>query len=547
MSTVPQTTASTPPSAADLSPWAPFRSQAFRWLWIATVVSNIGTWMHDVGAGWLMTSLAPTPLMVALVQAATTLPVVMLALPAGALADILDRRRYLIATQSWMAIVAAVLGILTLLHLTNAWTLLALTFLLGIGTALNLPAWSATAPELVPRAHLPAALALNSMGMNVSRAIGPALAGVIIALSGSAAVFLVNALSFLGVIRALVWWRHQPRNSSLPAERLWTAMHAGLRHARHSPPLLKTLVRGGAFFLFASASWALLPLIARQELHGGPELYGLLVGGIGVGAVSGALLLPRLRARFSYHALVAGGTLLHAGAMLTLAHVHNVALVALAMLASGVAWITVLSSLQVSAQTALPTWVRARGLSIFMVVFMGGMALGSIVWGHLATVTSMPFALTVAAIGAAIGTVATRRIRLGGHEQLDLRPSRHWPAPLLAEPPEPDRGPVMVSVEYRIDPARAEEFARVMQELRRQRRRDGAFFWELFQDATEPARFVEYFMVESWLEHLRQHERVTVADRDIQERASAFHLGPEPPQVRHLLAPGTALKPLPIF
>jgi len=358
------------------SPWAPLHNRVFRVMWIASVASNIGSWMHEVGAGWLMTSLAPSPLMVALVQAATTAPVFLLALPAGALADIVDRRRYLIAAQVWMLLIAAMLGVLTLAGLTTAPLLLVFTFALGIGNAMMMPAWGAITPELVPRDELQGAIGLNSMGLNVARAVGPALAGLIVAAVGPGAVFILNAVSFLAVIAALKHWQRPPTASGLPAERLAGAVRAGLRYARHSPELSAVLVRGIAFFMFASASWALLPLIVRQELQSGPGTFGLFLACLGLGAIVGALLLPRVHARTSRDRVVAGATVLYATAMLALAHSGNVYAAGAAMLFTGMAWISVVSSLMTAAQTALPAWVRARGLALFWVVYMGECAVG---------------------------------------------------------------------------------------------------------------------------------------------------------------------------
>lgn len=519
--------------------WAPLRQRVFRMLWMASIVSNIGSWMHEVGAGWLMTSLAPTPLMVALVQAATTAPVFLLAIPAGALADIVDRRRHLIVAQTWMMLSASVLGVLTLAGWITAPLLLLLTFSLGVGTAMTMPAWGAIVPELITRPQLPAAIALNSVGMNISRTVGPALAGAIVAATGPGAVFCLNALSFLAVILALRSWRRAPRKSDLPAERLIGAIRAGLRYARHSPELRAVLTRGAGFFVFASASWALLPLIVRQELASGPGTYGAFLACLGIGAVCGALLLPRLHGRITRDKLVAGATVLYAIAMLALAHSGNVQAAGFAMLLIGLAWISVVSSLMTSTQTALPSWVRARGLALFWVVFMGGMAAGSALWGQVASWFGIPTALTLAAIGALIGMRITWRFRIGRHDVADLTPSMHWPTP-MADGLGLDRGPVMVTVEYRIDPARLREFTRVMQQIRRIRRRDGAFMWELFGDIEDPGRQIECFMVESWIEHLRQHERVTFADRDISYQALAFHLGDGPPKVTHLVADGAA-------
>ncbi|MFZ5556145.1 MAG: MFS transporter [Pseudomonadota bacterium] len=519
---------------APLSTWSTLRIPLFRALWIATVASNIGTWMHDVGAGWLMTSLAPSPLMVALVQAATTLPVFLLAFPAGALADVVDRRRYLIATQCWMLMVAAALGALTLSGLINAGWLLALTFALGVGTALMMPAWAALYPDVVPRDHLQSAVALNSMGMNVSRAIGPALAGVIVAASGPGMVFALNALSFLGVIAVLWSWKRAPRASHLPAERFLGALRAGFRYVRHAPPLQRVLVRGAAFFVFASATWAFLPLVARQELSGGAALYGWLVACIGVGAVAGAVVLPKIRARVSRDRMVAGATVVFAACAVALAFVRDVPALSVAMLAAGAAWIAAMSSFQMAAQMALPDWVRARGLAAFMVVFMGGMAAGSALWGQAAEWLGIPWALTLAAAGALLGVAATWRVGIGGHDRLDLTPSVHWP-PLVTSGAE-GRGPVLVLIEYRVDAADAAAFVAEMSELARARRRDGAYVWGLFRDTDDPARFIEQFQVESWEEHLRQHHRVTHADREVEERANRFHRGDAPPVVTHAIA-----------
>ena len=527
--------------AHHISPWAPLQHKVFRMLWIASVASNIGSWMHEVGAGWLMTTLAPTPLMVALVQAATTAPIFLLVLPAGALADIVDRRRYLIASQIWMMLAAATLGVLTLAGMTTAPILLLLTFALGIGTAMMMPAWGAITPELVQRNELQAAIGLNTMGMNVARAIGPAIAGLVVAMAGTGMLFMLNALSFLAVIAALKMWQRPVHESDLPAERLAGAVRAGLRYAKHSPELKAVLVRGVAFFVFASAPWALLPLIVRQELQGGPGTYGLFMACLGVGAIVGALLLPHVHARMARDKLVAVATVCYALSVLAIAHSGNVIAAGAAMLLTGAAWICVVSSLMTAAQAALPAWVRARGLALFWVVFMGGMTGGSVLWGQTATWFGIPTALTIAAGCALAGIVASWRYGIGQHEGDDLSPSLSWPTPSTDDAFEVDRGPVMVTVEYRIDPAQADAFRLAMNAMRRLRRRDGAFMWELFDDIADPARKVECFMVESWIEHLRQHERVTVADNELIAMTRAFHLGEGSPKVTHLVAD----KPMP--
>jgi MFS family permease len=518
------------------SPWSPLRIRLFRGLWIATLVSNIGTWMHDVGAGWLMTSLSSSPSIVALVAAASTFPVMLLALPAGAIADILDRRRLLIAAQVYFLVVIGALALLTALGIITPRLLLGFTFAVGVGTALTMPAWSAIVPELVPADELPSAIALNSIGINISRAIGPAIAGVLVAAVGPWLVFALDASSCLGVLAVLLRWRREPRKSSLPAERFFSAIRVGLRFIMHTRALQAVLIRGAAFFIFASATWSLFPLVVRRELGRGPEVYGLLLTCIGIGAVAGAMLLPRLRERVSRNTLVAGASALYALAALALAYLQNLGLLAVAMLATGVAWIAILAALQISAQLTLPDWVRARGLAAFVVVFMGGMALGSVLWGQVATRIGIPAALTAAATGMVIAIGLTWKFRLVGGHAPNFTPAMDWPAPLIAETPEPDSGPVMVTIEYRVDPATRAEFVAAMRDVREMRRRNGAFFWALFHDSADPARYLESFMDESWTEHLRQHERVSVADREIQRRANQYLVKGESTKSTHWLA-----------
>jgi MFS family permease len=523
------------PSAAAPSAWSPLQNGLFRSLWIATIVSNVGSWMQDVGAGWLMTELSPSPSMVALVEAADSFAIMLLALPAGAVADIVDRRRLLIGIQVYLLLVAGALGILTLLELTSAWALLGFTFALGVGAAMMMPAWSAIVPDLVRSDELSAAVALNSVAINTSRAIGPAIAGVLVAAVGPWLVFVLNALSYIGIIVALVRWRREHRKSTLPAERFFSALRVGMRFVLHADALQVVLIRGAAFFIFASATWSLFPLVVRSELRRGPEIYGLLLTCIGVGAVAGAMLLPRVRARVSRDVMVAGASTLYALAALALAYVQNIALLAVAMLATGMAWISILSALQVSAQRTLPPWVRARGLAAFVVILMGGMALGSVLWGQVATKIGIPLALTIAASGMVLAIPFTWKYKLGLHQVLDFTPTMDWPLPVLAEPPEPDV-PVMVTIPYRIQPDKRAEFVAAMQEVRQMRRRNGAYFWQLFHDPEDPTRFIETFMDESWVEHLRQHERASVADREIQRRAKRYLAEGESTKSTHWLA-----------
>jgi len=525
-------------SAASSSPWTPFAHREFSVLWLAVVISSTGTWMNDVGSGWLMATLAPSPLMVALVQAATTAPVFLFALTAGAIADNVDRRKLLIVVASLMALTAALLALLVGLGRIDSRLLLVFAFLLGTGAAFMAPAWQAIVPQLVTRDKLGAAIALNSVGMNLSRAIGPTLAGLLIVAVGIAAPFALNAVGLTVIVAALAWWRPAAAPvSALPTERIGGAILTGLRYTLHSGPLRATLLRTVAFVLFASAYWALLPVIAKTTLRGDARLYGVLLGCVGVGAVIGALLLPRLRQRLGADLIVAAGTLgtalvLAAFALLT----HPYAAAAAAVFA-GLSWIAILSSLNLSTQMALPDWVRARGVSVFLTAFFGSMALGAVIWGNVATRFGIPTALLLAAAGALLSIPLTWRAKLGQHEAQDLAPSLHWPAPMILLDVPHDRGPVMITIEYRIDRADAEVFLSLICELAQARRRMGAVQWGIMEDAARPGWYVEYFFEASWLAHLRHHERVAGADRLLQERIHALHRGETPPAVRHLLAP----------
>lgn len=515
-------------------PWAPFKHAAFTVLWTATLVSNIGTWMHDVGAGWLMTELSPSPAVVAAVQAATTLPVFLFALPAGALADIVDRRRLLIVLNAVLGIVAGLLAMLVSFDAVTPATLLLVTFAMGTGAAFMAPAWQAVVPQLVPREELASAVALNSMGINISRAIGPALAGFLIVAYGLTVPFALNALSVIGIVGALLWWRVPPAHQrALPAETIVPAMISGVRYALHSPPLKATLLRAAAFFLFASALWSLLPLIVRQLLGGGATLYGSLLACLGVGAVSGAVLLPRVKTKLGADGMVMAATMGLAAVLATIAVFPTAWAAVPAVLVAGMCWIAVVSTLNVSAQVALPDWVRARGLSIFLMVFFGSMTLGSLLWGALASRIGISAALLIAAAGALIAIPLTVRARLNQGEALDHTPSMHWPVPLAPREPSADRGPVEIQVTYEIDAADKDRYLALMQRLAEARRRHGAFAWSLAEDIGSPAIYRETWLEASWLQHRRHHDRVSVADRELQDEIATLHRGRHPPTVTH--------------
>jgi MFS family permease len=517
------------------SAWSPFQYSIFTMLWAATVLSNIGSWMQNAAAGWLMTSLSPEPFKVALVQAATTLPMFLFSLPAGALADIVDRRRLLIVVQIAAVAIAALFAIFVWRDwITPSW-LLTFISLSGIATVLTMPAWQAIVPQLVPKEELRAAVALNGVGFNISRAIGPALAGLAIGALGMAAPYWINALSTFVVIAALIRWRRPaPFAQSLPAERFVAAIRSGLRYARYNPDLRATLIRCTGFFPPASVYWALLPLLVRTRIAGGPETYGTLLGAIGAGAVCGAFALPAA-ARLGADRVVAGATVGTALALCLFAIARESATALIACVFAGISWVTAIATLNVSAQVALPAWVRGRGMAMFATVQFAGLAVGSIVWGQAARRIGLPAAHIIAAIALVASVPLLRRWKLQTADSLDLTPSMHWPAPLLSHDIEPDRGPVLVTVEYVVTAVDRAAFLAAIAKLASERQRDGAYDWGIYEDAAQEGAFVETFYIDSWLEHMRQHQRVTNADRVLQDAVHSFHARGAP-AVRHLIA-----------
>lgn len=506
-------------------------------LWTATVVTNIGWWMYTAAAAWLMTDLSIDPLMVSLVQVVSSLPMFLLALPAGALADIVDKRRLLIVAECGITIIATTFATLVWLDRITPPTLLLFTFLLGAGAAIVAPPLQSIVPLLIKRRdELAAAVALNSVGVNISRAIGPALVGVLTVGVGVAAPFWINAVANVGSIGGLLWWRPPSRrNSRLPAERFVAAIRTGIRYSRHNPPLRATLLRAIGFFLFASAYWALLPLVARTQIGAGPTLYGILLSAIGAGAIVGAAILPKLRAIFSPNALLAGATFGTAVALAMFGIAREPWTAFAASLLAGNCWIIAVSGLNVSAQFALPDWVRGRGLAIYVTTFSGAMALGSVLWGSLASKIGLSMTLFAAATSALLAIALTRRWKLQGSGKLDLAPSMHWPAPIVADQIANHAGPVLITTEYAVVPNQREPFLAALYRLSAQRRRDGAYAWGVFEDTAETGKFIETYLLESWLEHLRQHERVTRADQLLEERVHGFLI--RAPKTTHLVTP----------
>ena len=508
---------------------APLRVAAFRMLWFTWLTANICMWMSDVAAAWLMTSMNTTPLWVALVQTSATLPVFLLGLPSGALADILDRRRYFIATQFWIAGVAVLLCIAVIFNLLTPPLLLGLTFANGIGLAMRWPVFAAIVPELVPRPHLPAALALNGIAMNASRIVGPLVAGALIASLGTQYVFVLNAILSIMSGFVIMRWRRTHTPDPLGRERLVNAMRVGMQYVAQSSRMRATLAQVALFFLHSSALLALLPLIARNLHTGDAGTFTLLLASMGAGAIGAALGMSRLRQWLPGKSLVLRATLLQSVATGVVAVAPNAWVAALAMAVNGMAWITCANVLSVSAQLSLPDWVRARGMSMYQMAIMGGSALGAALWGQTATVSSVQTALFAAAVSGSVCMVLAQRWVQDNSLEEDLTPSHAFTVPVAEAPP--GDGHVVVTIAYVIDPLRADGFKALMQESRRSRLRQGAIGWELLRDMGKPGHYVEQIIDHSWTEHLRRFDRVTASDVALRDRKLAFHVGDEPPVI----------------
>ncbi|WBB69981.1 MFS transporter [Micromonospora sp. WMMD812] len=525
-----------------VSAWSPLRTAVYRNLWLALLAANIGTWMQTVGAQWLLINEPNASTLVALVQTASLLPVLLLALPAGALADTFDRRHLLVSVQLFLVVVAVGLTLLTAAGRMPPALLLTLTFAFGVGQALTLPAWAAVIPELVPKDQLRAASALGSISVNVARAVGPAVAGVLISRSGPAPVFGLNALAFL--VFALTLWRWRParaRAVEVP-ERFTAALRAGGRYVRHSPIVRRLLRRALVFLVPGSALWALLPLVAHRRLGLGSSGYGLLLAALGIGAILGGVLLPWVRTRLTANQFLLVAGVLFGAALIVVATVRAVPVVLGALLPAGLSWVIVLANVNAEMQLFLPGWVRARGLAVYQVVFAGGQAVGAFAWGVLADVAGLVDALVVAGGLMLVGSVTSQIWPLPDLRGVNKDPATYWPRLQLAHEPDPRVGPVLVVVTYAVRRERERAFLDAMDLVRGSRQRTGAMRWGLFREGEVPDRFVEVYLVPSWDEHLRQHGgRLTGADREAEERARGLAEGE--PEVRHLLpaAAGPAL------
>ena len=521
------TVTDTASQASANSTWAPLRIRVFRTLWLASLASNIGSWMHLVAASWTMTSLTTSAVMVGLLQTANSAPNCLLALPAGALADVLDRRRLVLLSQLWQLLIAATLGFLTLAHITNPPVLLVMTFAMATGSALGVPAFSALTPELVPRAQLPAAISLNSVILTGSQAIGPAIGGVLIASTGAGTVFIVNAVSFTAVVAAVASWRRPKQATGLPAEHVASAIRTGLRYVGNAPAFRIVLIRAGAYVLSFSALPALLAVFTRKGLHGTAAGYGLLLGALGIGGIGGALILPRVRQKWSADRIVVVATLVYAVALAAITTVHNVITVAVILVVAGVAGMANMSTFNIAGQSVLPDWVRGRGLAIVQLTFMLALAVGGAMWGTLSTTIGVNATLGVSAACLAATSTLARRLPLAAAEAVDpTLADQHEPyVPVTLSP---DDGPVLLSVEYCVPVASQSDFLAAARRLARMRRREGALHWGLYTDPNDTRRLVETFTVPSWSEHLRTAARLTTTDARVLAEAREFHHGDEP-------------------
>jgi len=533
----------TPAAVAESPSTSPFHFPVFRNIWIANVGSQFGGLIQSVGASWMMMSIATSPVMVSLVQASTTLPIMMFALLAGALADTFDRRRMMIVAQCFMFAVSVTLAAFAYFGLLTPWLLLIFTFLIGCGAAMNGPAWQASVGEMVPRPILPAAVAINSMGFNAARSVGPAVGGMIVAAAGAAATFAINAVSYIGLIVVLARWQSPVTQSTLPRERLVPAMLAGIRYVSMSPNIVAVMLRAIVFGIGASGLPALMPLIARDLIAGGPLTYGLLLGAFGMGAVAGAFCATPLRQRLSSEALVRLAMGCSALSMLIAAVSPWLLLTMLALLAGGAGWVLALSTFNVTVQMSAPRWVVARALALYQMAAFGGMAGGSWIWGAVTEAHGLPAAL----IGAAMVLLACAALGLylglPQAEALNLNPLGRWQEPEIAMEIEPRSGPVVITIEYRIREEDIMTFLAAMADRKRIRRRDGARNWTLLRDLENPEYWIERYHSPTWVEYVRQNQRITQADAEIGARIRALHIGPDRPRVHRMIERQTGSLP----
>lgn len=514
---------------------APFQHATFRALWTATLASNLGGLVQAVGAGWLMTTISDSDDMVALVQAATTLPIMVFSLAAGALADNFDRRNIMLAAQVIMMLVSALLAVFAVAGLLSPWLLLTFTFFIGCGTALHNPSWQASMGDLVPREDLPGAVSLNSMSFNLMRSVGPAIGGLIVAVAGAAFAFALNAISYIALIHALWRWKPQRPPRTLPREAFGSAIAAGLRYIAMSPNLLKVLFRGFLFGLAAVAILALLPLVARDLVQGGAFTYGVMLGCFGVGAIAGALLNARARENWRNETIVRAAFVGFALSAILLALSRDIWLSCLALLPAGACWVLTLSLFNVTVQLSTPRWVVGRALALYQTATFGGMAAGSWIWGLTAEAHGADQALIVSGVVLLGGALIGLRFALPEFGQLNLDPLDRFNEPELKLDLSSRSGPIMVMLDYEIAQADIPAFLTAMALRRRIRIRDGAGQWALLRDLENPRIWTESYHVATWVEYVRHHQRRTYADAEVFDALLALHRGTEPPRVRRMI------------
>jgi MFS family permease len=522
---------SAPASPAKISAWAPLSITVFRVLWFAQLGSNIGTWMQTVGAQWYLVDAAAGATIIALVQTASLAPAMLFSLPAGVLSDSVDRRKLLIWGSVASAVITIALTIIAAGGGLTPWLLLTFTFLLGAASAFTAPAWQAIQPELVPREQIAAASGLGGVTVNGARAIGPALAGVILAVFGTPVVFGINALSFIAAAIALIWWKREPQAGLDDREPAWGALMTGVRYVASAGLVRRILLRSALFALPASALWALLPLTAAR-LGLDSAGYGLLLGALGVGAVLGIFLLPLARAHVSDNVVIASSAILYALGSAAAAFLPF-AIAIFCLVLSGLAWIGTLTVLNASLQLTLPQWVRSRGAAAYILVFMGTMAIGSFLWGLVAEWVGTPAALGITAVALLLVAASVRLLPLHPSTgRIDRTIDLSWPTPTLVFEPEPSDGPVTISISYRVQPAKLKDFQQAMAQVRQSRRRRGAVRWRLYRSGENADTLVEMFVVPSWAEYRRgQTQRLTGRDREL--LAVAYALADDVPIESH--------------
>jgi MFS family permease len=514
---------------------APFQSGIFRNVWFATLGSNLGSLIQGVGAAWMMTSISTSADLVALVQASTTLPVMLFSLVSGALADNFNRRSVMLTAQCFMLAVSVGLALFAYAGVMTPWLLLAFTFLIGCGGALHNPSWQAAVGDMVPRNDVPAAVALNSMSFNLTRSVGPAIGGAIVAAAGAAAAFAANAVSYLALIVVLFRWKLETPPSPLPRESLGLAISAGVRYVAMSPNLERVLLRGFIFGFTAISTLSLLPLVARDIIRGGPLLYGVLLGAYGIGAIGGAILSGRLRGAISNEWIVRIGFIAFAASVTIEALATNPWLTCLGLVIGGASWVLTLSLFNISVQLSTPRWVVGRAMSLYQMATFGGMALGSWIWGVIAESHGPAEALLASAILMLAGAAVGLFVAMPDYLALNLDPLNRWREPNLALDLKPRSGPIVIQIEYLIREQDLHEFLDAMAERRRIRRRDGAREWTLARDLENPKIWVETYHTPTWNEYIRHNLRTTHSDAVVSDRLRQLHSGAEPPKVRRMI------------